>query len=416
MSVTADPIAAALSPVLEAGGLVGVVTRVWHGGRLVNAGAYGFQDAEAGLPMAPDAIFRIASMTKPITTVAALQLWEEGRFGWDEPIRHWAPEFSNPRVLRNPDGPLDDTVPAARAITFRDLLTHQAGLTYGPFWRGPIAAAYETILGPDIDNAHDPDTWIAALAQLPHVDQPGATLHYGHATDLLGLLLARIEDRPLGDILARRVLGPLGMVDTSFDVPEDRRHRRAVTYGWDDDGRRVRRTTGPGGCTLPERPAGYTFVSGGQGLWSTADDYLSFARLFLGDGAVDGARLLKSDTISRMRQNVLSPAQRATAGVGGLPLFALGHGFGLGVAVVMEPENCFPTICAGAPGTVGWPGGFGGWWQADPATGAAMVFLTHNMVEPIQAECGIGLAVYEAIGRFHAAALGLGPSPRPPVR
>lgn len=408
MPEAADPIAAALRPVLDAGGLVGAVTRVWRCGRLVHAGAHGLQDAESGLPMTTDAIFRIASMTKPITTVAALQLFEEGRFGLDEPIARWAPELARPSVLRDPNGPLDDTVPAARAITFLDLLTHRAGFTYGPFWRGPIAAAYDEILGPDIDNGHGPDAWIAALARLPLVDQPGATLHYGHSSDLLGLLLARMEDRPLADVFARRIFNQLGMVDTTFDVPDDRRHRRAVTYGWDDDGRRLRRATGPGGCTLPERPSTYTFVSGGQGLWSTADDYLRFARLFLGDGAVDGARLLKPETLARMRHNVLSPAQRATAGVGGIPLFAFGHGFGLGVAVVMEPDSAFPTICAGGQGTVGWPGGFGGWWQADPTTDTAMVFLTHNMVEPIQAECGIGLAVYEAIGRFHAAAQALG--------
>lgn len=407
MSEAADPISAALRPVLEAGGLVGAVTRVWRGGRLVHEGAHGLQDAEAGLPMAGDAIFRIASMSKPITTVAALQLFEEGRFALDEPIARWAPELAHPRVLRDPNGPLTDTVPAARAITFHDLLTHQAGFTYGPFWRGPIGAAYDEVLGPDIDNAHSPDAWIAALAELPLIDQPGATLHYSHATDLLGLLIGRMEDRPLGDVLARRVFGPLGMVDTGFDVPADKRSRRAVEYGWDDDGRRVRRATGPGGCTLPERPASYTFESGGQGLWSTADDYLRFARLFLGDGAVDGARLLRPETLARMRENTLHPAQRATAEVGGMPLFAFGHGFGLGVAVVMEPDSAMPTICAGGPGTVGWPGGFGGWWQADPTTETAMVFLTHNLVEPIQAECGIGLAVYEAIGRFHAAAQAL---------
>lgn len=403
-----DPVSAALTPVLTSGGIAGAVTRVWRGGRLVHAGEHGHLDVEAGLPMRGDALFRIASMTKPVTTVAALQLLEEGTLGLDEPISRWAPELASPRVLRTPNGPLTDTVPAGRPITFLDLLTHRAGFTYGPFWRGPIAAAHDAVLGPDIDNAHDPDAWIAALATLPLIDQPGATLHYGHSTDLLGLLLARIEDRPLGEVLALRVFGPLGMTDTAFDVPPGKRARRAVTYGWDDDGKRVRRTTGPGGSTLPERPATYTFESGGQGLWSTADDYLRFARMFLGTGAVDGVRLLRPETIARMRTNVLSPEQRLTAELGGLPLFAMGHGFGLGLAVVMEPDGAFPTICAGGPGTVGWPGGFGGWWQADPTTDTAMVFLTHNFVEPIQAEVGIGMGVYEAIGRFHAAASTLG--------
>lgn len=408
MSTDPDTISQALRPVLDAGGIAGAVTRVWRGGRLIHAGAHGHQDVENGVIMAGDAIFRVASMTKPITTVAALQLLEEGRFTLDDPVARWAPELAAPRVLRDPNGPLSDTVPAARPITFRDLLTHQAGLTYGPFWRGPIAAAYDEILGPDIDNAHSPDAWIAALARLPLIDQPGATLHYSHATDLLGLLIARMEGLPLEELLRRRVLEPLGMVDTFFDVPVDKRHRRAVTYGWDDDGNRVRRSTGPGGSTLPERPASYTFMSGGQGLWSTADDYVRFARIFLGDGEVDGVRLLRPETLAMMRENALSPDQRLTAEVGGMPIFSFGLGFGLGVAVVMEPEGAFPTICAGGVGTVGWPGGFGGWWQADPTTDTVMVFLTHNMVEPIQAECGIGMAVYGAIGRFHAAASALG--------
>lgn len=399
-----DPVAAALRPVLESGGLAGAVTRVWHAGRLAHAQAHGHLDVEAGIPMPGDALFRIASLTKPITTVAALQLLEEGTFALDEPISRWAPELASPRVLRTPNGPLTDTVPAERPITFLDLLTHRAGFTYGPFWRGPIAAAHDAILGPDIDNAHDPDTWIASLGALPLIDQPGATLHYGHSTDLLGLLLARMDDRPLADVLALRVFGPLGMTDTGFDVPASKRARRAVTYGWDDDGRRVRRTTGPGGSTLPERPATYSFVSGGQGLWSTADDYLRFARLFLGTGSVDGVRLLRPETLARMRTNVLTPEQRLTGELAGMPLFVMGHGFGLGLAVVMEPEAAFPTICAGGVGTVGWPGGFGGWWQADPTTDTAMVFLAHNFVEPVQAEVGIGTGVYDAIGRFHAVA------------
>lgn len=408
MSVSADPISAALRPVLDAGGLVGAVTRVWRGGRLVHAGEHGLPAAEAGLPIAPDAIFRIASMSKPITSVAALQLVEEGRIDLEDPVHRWAPELAQPRVLRQPNGPLADTVPAARPITFLDLLTHRAGFTYGPFWRGPIAAAHDQILGPDIDNPRSPDAWISALAQLPLIDQPGATLHYGHSTDLLGLLLGRIEDRPLEEVLKKRIFEPLGMVDTAFDVPQAQRHRRAVAYGWDDDGRRQRKRVGPGGSTMEERPASFTFVSGGQGLWSTADDYLRFARIFLGDGEVDGVRLLRPETLTRMRENALSPEQRATGEVGGMPIFALGHGFGLGLAVVLESEGAFPSICAGAPGTVGWPGGFGGWWQADPAADTVMVFLTHNMVEPIQAEFGIGMAVYDAIGRFHAAASALG--------
>jgi CubicO group peptidase (beta-lactamase class C family) len=131
-------------------------------------------------------------MTKPLTSVAALMLWEDGGFALDEPVSAWAPEFSSMRVLRSPTGPLDDTVAAERPITFRDLLTHRSGLTYGDFWNGPIADAYARALGGDIDTHVAPDDWISALAGLPLVAQPGASFHYSHATDLLGLLIARI--------------------------------------------------------------------------------------------------------------------------------------------------------------------------------------------------------------------------------
>jgi CubicO group peptidase (beta-lactamase class C family) len=143
-----------------------------------------------------------------------------------------------------------------------------------------------------------------------------------------------------------------------------------------------------------------TFVSGGQGLWSTVDDYLRFARFFVSGGTVDGVPVLRGETLALMTSNRLTPEQRATAEVGGLPLFASGHGFGLGVAMVLGPERALPTICGGAAGTVGWPGGFGGWWQADPANGSVLVFLSHNIVEREQFANGIGFDVYAAITRF----------------
>lgn len=308
------------------------------------------------------------------------------------------------RVLRSLTGPLHDTVPAERPITFEDLLTHRSGITYGAVHPGPIAQAFADALGGDIDSEVAPEAWIARLAALPLIDQPGATLHYGHSTDLLGLLIARMEDTPLGDVLARRVFGPLGMQDTGFTVPRAKRARRARLYGFDDAGKLVERLTAPGNSTVPERPEGMTYVSGGQGLWSTVDDYLAFARMFTGEGAVDGVRLLRPETFERMVTNQLTPSQRATAEVTGMPLFAGGHGFGMGVAVVMEPQQALSIVCGGGLGAVGWPGGFGGWWQADPNDGSVLIFLTHNMVEPAQLEMGIGIGVYGAISQFAALA------------
>ena len=399
-----DPIATALEAVVHAGKLAGVATLVWRDGRVVQTAAVGCRDVEAKLPIQRDTLFRIASMTKPITSTAALMLLEEGRIALDGPIARWAPEFSQMRVLRSPSGPLDETDAAARQITFEDLLTHRSGLTYGAAHSGPIARAYAEALGGDIDSTVAPDDWITRLAALPLIDQPGATLHYGHSTDLLGLLIARIEDAPLGDVLQRRIFGPLGMHDTGFTVPAEKAGRRARLYGFDEAGRLTARDTAPGGSTLPERPADMAYVSGGQGLWSTVGDYAAFARMFLGGGAVDGVRLLRPETLALMTANCLTESQRASAEVVGMPLFAAGHGFGMGVAVVLEPEKALPAICGGGVGTVGWPGAFGGWWQADPADHSVMVFLAHNMVEREQYENGIGFGVYGAITRFHALA------------
>ncbi len=399
-----DSIAGAIGAVVDAGQLAGAVALVWREREGADVVCVGRRDMAAGLPMARDTIFRIASMTKPITSTAALMLYDEGRFRLDDPITRWAPEFAQMRVLRSLMGPLEQTVPAARPITFKDLLTHRAGITYGAVHPGPIARAFAEALGGDIDSEVPPDAWIAGLAGLPLIDQPGATLHYGHSTDLLGLLIARMEDAPLGDVLARRVFGPLGMQDTGFTVSQAKRERRASLYGFDAAGRLVERLTAPGNSTVPERPEGMAYVSGGQGLWSTVDNYLAFARMFIGGGAVDGVRLLRPETFKMMVTNQLTPGQRATAEVTGMPLFAGGHGFGLGVAVVMEPQQALSIVCGGGVGAVGWPGGFGGWWQADPNDGSVLIFLTHNMVEPEPLEMGIGIGVYRAISEFAALA------------
>jgi CubicO group peptidase (beta-lactamase class C family) len=397
-----NPIAAAIGRLVDAGQLAGAATLVWREGGDIEASCVGWRDVEARLPIERDTIFRIASMTKPITAAAALMLMDEGRFALDDPIARWAPEFAEMRVLRSPRGPLDDTVAAARPITFHDLLTHRSGITYGAFWPGPLAHAYEEALGGDIDTDVPPDQWIARLATLPLIDQPGATLHYGHSTDLLGVLLARIEGISLGELLERRIFRPLGMKDTAFTVPPEKRARRAAPYGFDDAGRLMKRSAGPGNSFRAERPADMTFEGGGAGLWSTVDDYLAFARLFLGDGAVDGVRLLRPETRALMTTNWLTAAQRATAEVAGLPLFAAGHGFGMSIAVVMEPDRAEPAVCGGGIGAVGWPGAFGGWWQADPNDRSVRIFLTHNMLERDQFERGIGFGAYRAIRDFHA--------------
>lgn len=250
------------------GELAGFVGLVSGPGQPTRGITIGRRDVDRDLPITRDTIFRIASATKPITTVAALTLLDEGRFDLDDPITRVAPELAHVRVLQDPEGPLDDTVPAARAITFRDLLTHRSGLTYGEFHRGPIGAAFAATLGGQIDNVLSPDEWIARLATLPLIDQPGAAFHYGVSTDLLGFLLARMEGTTLGAVMRQRVFDPLGMRDTDFVVPHDKRHRRAALTGFDAAGRLKSLDVAPGGHALAERPDSMTFESGGQGLWS----------------------------------------------------------------------------------------------------------------------------------------------------
>lgn len=398
-----EHIAATIRKLVDAGSLAGATTLVWRAGKVIQAAGVGWRDVEAKLPMARNALFRIASMTKPITSTAALMLLNEGRFALNDPITRWAPEFTQMRVLRSPNGPLNQTDPAARPITFEDLLTHRSGLTYGDWHFGPIAKAYKAALGGDIDSHVRPDEWIASLAALPLIAQPGAAFHYGHSTDLLGLLIARIEDAPLGDVLKRRIFDPLGMNDTGFTVPLAKRERRATAYGFDDNGRLSKRLAGPGGSFLPERPEGLTYVSGGQGLWSTADDYLTFARMFVGAGTVDGVQLLQPKTLALMVTNRLSECQRTNA----RSMLNAGHGFGLGVAVVLDPVQAGPIPCGGGVGAVGWPGAFGGWWRADPSNNAVLIFLAHNMVELEQLYNGIGLGTYEASAQFQALASSL---------
>jgi len=391
----------AIKQYVDDGKLAGAAMLVWRGAEARTI-CVGWRDLETRRPVDRHTIFRIASMSKPVTSALALMLFEKGRFALSDPITRWAPEFSEMQVLRSPDGPLDATEPAKRPITFEDLLTHRSGLTYGDLQRGPIAAAYREALGGDIDSAVPPHEWIARLAALPLIDQPGRQFHYGKSTDLLGLLIERIEDAPLADVLKRNIFDPLGMKDTGFTVARKDDGRRAGLHGFDAEGRLTTLQSVPGGHALFERPESMTFFSGGQGLWSTLDDYLAFARIFVEGGRAGDVRLLRPDTLAMMATNHLTDSQRSTARLLGLPLFEQGHGYGMGVAVVMEPDKAEPLRCGGGKGSVGWPGAYGGWWQADPNDGSVMIFLAHNMLQLEQLAKGIGLDVWGAIGKFQS--------------
>lgn len=293
----------ALQGVIDSGVLSGAVTLLWRNGQIADVTVVGQRDIAAGLPMTRDTLFRIASMTKPITSVAALMLIEEGRLRLDDPITKWMPEFSNMRVLKDAEGPVEDTYPAPRDITVDDLMTHRGGFAYGFTSIGPIAFAYQKALGDVLNNELEPDAWLKALGGLPLSYPPGDRLHYSHSTDVLGFLVGRIEGKPFREVLFERIFRPLGMVDTDFYVPPQKRERAAVVYRLEED-----MSLSPVRFTRHDVPP--VFCGGGGGLISTADDYLRFARMLLGKGEVDGARLLKPETVELMVANRLTDAQR----------------------------------------------------------------------------------------------------------
>ncbi|MBI1329673.1 MAG: serine hydrolase [Alphaproteobacteria bacterium] len=363
------PIPAALKGVVDNGDLSGMVTLVWRDGHDVQFNAIGRRDIENNKPMTRDTLFRIASMTKPITSVAALMLMEEGKLKLSDPITKWLPEFKEMKVLKSPSGALAETVPAPRDITVEDLMTHRSGLAYGFTSTGPLAKAHEEFLGPVLDSPYLPDEWLKRIASLPLTFPPGERMHYSHSTEVLGFLVGRIEGKPYRDVLMERILKPLGMNDTDFYVPPSKRDRAAVVYQQDQKT----------GALMPvpfpqyDEPPGY--CAGGGGLISTLDDYLTFARMLLNKGELNGVRLLKRETVELMRTNHLTPEQRAIPFLG-MPLF-LGQGFGLGLSVIDDPAK-HEWMGAGSKGSFGWPGAFGTWWQADPEKNMILIFLIQN--------------------------------------
>jgi CubicO group peptidase (beta-lactamase class C family) len=362
-------IAPALQGVIDAGDLSGFVTLIWRGGEELQFNALGHRDIDAGLPMTRDTLFRIASMTKPVTSVAALMLMEEGKLRLEDPITKWMPEFADMKVLKDAQGPVEDTYPSPRDITVEDLMTHRAGLAYGFTSIGPIAYAHQRALGDVLTNDMGSDAWLAALGGLPLSYPPGERFHYSHATDVLGFLVGRVSGMDFRDFLFKRIFEPLGMVDTDFWVPPAKRGRMAKMYRMKDD------QSGLELAPFPLVDAPPAFCGGGGGLISDLDDYLKFARVLLGDGEVDGVRLLKPETVALMRTNRLSDAQREIPFMG-IPFWA-GQGFGLGLSVITDVEKQ-AWMGAGSNGAFGWPGAFGTWWRGDPAEDMIMIYLIQN--------------------------------------
>ncbi|MFJ6901335.1 serine hydrolase domain-containing protein [Streptomyces hokutonensis] len=336
-------------------GAVGLVAR----GDDVEVVAVGSADVEGTAPMARDSIFRIASITKPITAAALLTLVDEGRIGLDDPVAEWLPELAKPMVVRTPTSPVDDVVPADRPVTVEDLLSFRTGWGLPSDFALPAAQSLFAIQDHSLPFGDwpDPDTWLGQLAQVPMLHQPGEAWLYGTSSALQGILAARVSGRTLPDFLAERIFEPLGMRDTGFEVPASKRDRFTSSYAPAEDGT-LRLTDTPDGdySRLPR------FPSGGGALVSTADDWLAFARMLL----AGGQGLLTPTSVSRMTTNHLTAAQREAA-----TLFLEGQGWGYGGQVDVAPVDPWNV-----PGRYGWIGGTGTTAHIVPPTGTVTILLT----------------------------------------
>jgi CubicO group peptidase (beta-lactamase class C family) len=356
---------ASINEASDAGLLAGAVTLVWQAGEVLQVNEIGYRDVEARLPMQRDTMFRIASMTKPVTVAAAMTLVDEGRLALTDPVAKWLPELSGLGVVSDIHGSLEDTIPAERPITIDDLMTHRSGFAYAFSVAGRLARAYGKL-----SHRQDQDGWLADLAKLPLAHQPGSRLTYSVSTDVLGIALSRIEGKPLSQVLSERIFGPLGMPDTGFSVGPKGRQRAATMYQLGEGGKLHHNSMGPAPIADPP------LCSGGAGLWSTADDYLRFVRMLLAGGTLDGTRVLSEESAHLMRTDRLTEQQRRHPFLG-MPYW-VGRGFGLNLSVVTDPAKSRQLFGPGGKGTFTWPGAYGTWWQADPSADLIMLYLIQN--------------------------------------
>ncbi len=381
----------AMQGYVERDEVAGVVSLVWRRGEIGYFEPLGLRDEAAQLPMERDTLFRIASMTKPVTSAAILMLIEEDRLAFDTPISLWLPELAVPSVLRDPAGPLDDTEPAKAPLTVLDLLTHRAGFAYHFTSTGPLAEAYAAAFN-GIEARGDASVWLEHMASLPLMFQPGTRWHYGIATDVLGVLIERVSGMRLGDFFRTRIFEPLGMRDTAFWVPGAHLTRLATAYGV-EPGTRRRVIEDHPSASRWANPA--RFQSGGGGLVSTAQDYLQFAQLLLGRGRVGSTRLLSHRSVDLMRSNFLTRDQRRVPAFG--HVMWAGQGFGLGLSIVDDPAQQL-SFGYRSMGSFGWPGAYGTSWFADPVEDLiGLMLIQRRAVEPFPMAVDFERRVYDAI-------------------
>jgi CubicO group peptidase (beta-lactamase class C family) len=360
---------------VERGEVPGIVTLISRRGG-VEVETYGVRTLEGREPISRDTIFRIASMTKPIAAVAAMILTEECKVRLDEPVDRLLPELANRRVLKRIDAPLDDTVPANRPITLRDLLTFRLGIgivmappgTY-PIQRAlaeqRVAAVPPTPQGPPA-----PDEWIRRLGLLPLMAQPGERWLYGIGANVLGVLIARASGQPLETFMRERIFEPLGMKDTAFHCPPDKLDRFSACYQTDLAAGGLRTNDPADESSQWGRPPAFPAAAGG--LVSTIDDFFAFANMMRTRGGSGRRRIISRASFEVMTTNQLTAEQRSTAGM----ILPSNGGWGFGLSVALERDNLW-----GGPGTYGWFGGAGSSWANDPVEDVIGILLTTRMFD-----------------------------------
>jgi CubicO group peptidase (beta-lactamase class C family) len=356
----------------EMPGLVALVSR----GDDVHVETIGSLDFDNRAPMRRDTIFRIASLSKLVTAVAAMILVEDCRLRLDDSIDSWLPEMANRQVLRSIESDLDDTVPANRPITVRDLLTYRMGFGSVMAMPGtyPIQRQIRDLRlggdGPGLPSQSPRmDEWLRRLGSLPLMAQPGKRWMYHNSGDLLGALVARVAGQPLGEFMRERIFAPLGMRDTGFHLPIEKQDRLPAMYAKDPETGRLEYFDNPARSDWTTPPP---FESAGGGLLSTLDDFFAFCRMMLNKGRLGDAQILSRPTVELMTQDHLTPENRT-----GSELFFGEHSsWGLGFAVDTARRDVYHN-----PGRFGWTGGFGTTAYIDPAEDLIGILFTQRMMD-----------------------------------
>jgi CubicO group peptidase (beta-lactamase class C family) len=389
---------------IEAGRFPGTQLLVYRRGQLVHSSSQGLADLERKVPVKDDTIFRIYSMTKPITSIAFMMLVEEGRVALDEPVHKYIPEWKNLGVFQAGVWPAFLTRPASRPMQIVDLMRHTSGLTYGFQQRGNVDAAYRELKLGEVEKAGTLPSMIADLGKIPLEFSPGEAWNYSISTDVIGYLIGLISGKPFEQFLQERIFDPLGMKDTGFFVPPAKAHRLAACYSASPQGAMTFHATDrKGGLTLQDDPVTSSFlsppafISGGGGLCSTSTDYLAFCRALLNGGELDGIRLIGPKTLALMTSNHLPGGKTLPELSRSLFSEATYHGigFGLGFSVTLDPAK---TLIPGSRGEYAWGGAATTSFWIDPAEELIAIFMTQvlpSTATPIRRE--LRTMIYSAI-------------------